>query len=82
MQEFLKQAQKNFEIILWTSGLEDYSKNIISMLEEKLAPFKFDHVLFMTDQTASVDNSFFVKNLEILTGLGGRDDQDIIMIDS
>jgi hypothetical protein len=43
--------------------------------------FKFDHTLSLCEQNASEDNSFYVKNIDILTGMGGRNPQDIIIVD-
>jgi hypothetical protein len=36
----------------------------------------------MSDQTLSEEKDFAVKNLEILTGLGGRVDKNIIIVDN
>ena len=43
--------------------------------------FKFDHKLSLPEQNASEDNSYYVKNIDILTGMGGRNPQDIIIVD-
>ena len=72
--------QKDFEIIAWQSSQFDYSEKIIDIVESSLR-FKFDHKLSLIEQNASEDNSYYVKNIDILTGLGGRNPQDIIVVD-
>ena len=78
---FLKTMQKYYEIIAWQSSQLDYSEQIINLIESALH-FKFDHKLSLVEQNASEDNSYYVKNIDILTGpLGNRNPQDIVVVD-
>mmetsp|Transcript_21059 Transcript_21059/g.32617 ORF Transcript_21059/g.32617 Transcript_21059/m.32617 type:complete len:111 (-) Transcript_21059:254-586(-) len=81
LKEFLYAAQKHFEIILWTSSQDKYTEGLVQSLQESL-DFKFDQVLSSDQQTPSEEKEFTVKNIEVLTGLGGRIDKDIVMIDT
>ena len=69
LNEFLKEAQKYFEIIVWSSSKPDYAKGILDVLESRL-DFKFDYCLSLADQVCSEEKDFYVKSIEILTGKG------------
>ena len=77
---FLRKMQKDYEVIAWQSSQHDYSEQIINIIENTL-DFKFDYKLSLSEQNASEDNSYYVKNIDILTGMGGRNAQDIIIVD-
>jgi hypothetical protein len=59
----------------------DYSEKIIDIIETNLK-FKFDHKLSLIEQNPSEDNSYYVKNIDILTGSGNRNPSDIVIVDS
>ena len=49
---------------------------------EKGLDFRFDYCLSLADQVTSEDKDFYVKNIEILTGKGGRQEAEILLIDT
>ena len=55
---------------------------LISSVIGSTLNFQFDFTLSMSHQTPSEQNDFYQKNIDLLTGLGGRQEQDIIIIDS
>ena len=50
LKEFLFEAQKYFEIIVWSSSQADYSESLINIIQDKL-DFKFDYIFTLADQT-------------------------------
>lgn len=82
MIEFLNELSKHFEVVAWSSSKLDYTQEIVKMIEDSAKTFKFDHVLSIENQMASVDGYLHVKNIELLSGEGGRKESDIIIIDT
>lgn len=82
LKPFLQEMKKYFEIIAWTSSQKEYSDQVIETIEKNL-DFKFDHCLSIDEQIQAEDNTFYVKNIDILCGKNsGRDASNIIVIDS
>lgn len=81
MKEFFFEAKKHFEVIVWTSSQKDYSHCLIDLVEQNTG-FKFDHYLTLDDQCQSEEKDFYVKNIEILTGDGGREENNILFLDN
>lgn len=61
-REFLREASKYFELVVWTSSQREYSDQLIGLLEKEIK-VKFDHWLCLTEQTCSEDNQFRFKNI-------------------
>mmetsp|Transcript_30490 Transcript_30490/g.46730 ORF Transcript_30490/g.46730 Transcript_30490/m.46730 type:complete len:84 (+) Transcript_30490:1162-1413(+) len=72
MRELLLDAHKYFEVIVWSSSQEDYTRPVVAELEKQLYPFRFDHVLTSEDRSPTTNKDLLVKNLDILTGVAGR----------
>ena len=81
LNEFLNEAQKNFEIILWSSSQADYSALLIDLVESTLN-FKFDYVFTLADQTQSEEKDLYVKDIGILLGAGKRVVNDVLIVDT
>ena len=77
----MDECSKYFEIIIWSSSQPDYAKMILEVVERGL-DFKFDYCLSLADQVASEEKDFYVKNIEILTGKGLRQESEILLIDT
>lgn len=81
LKEFLLGCKKYFEVIVWTSSQQNYSYQLLNMIDQTLG-IKFDHCLSLGDQMCSEDKHFYVKNIEILIGQGKRQKENIIFLDT
>lgn len=78
MKKILKQLAKKFELILYTSGENDYAKAALNAIEKD---YKYFQHKLSKDQCMEIpDLEFHTKDLRIL--LSNRDIKDIIVVEN
>ena len=75
LKEFLEFASKNFNVVLFTAGIESYANSIIGYLD----PMEEYFHLRLYRESCFQFNNFFIKDLGILEGF---DLKDMIIIDN
>eukprot|EP00347_Sterkiella_histriomuscorum_P006363 403353046 len=80
MEEFLETMKESFELILWSSSQSDYTEKLLQILEPPGTQKKFQHYLDLSHCQRSEDDSFMIKNIDIL--LENRSKDDIILVDT
>lgn len=80
LKECIELLRPHYELILWSSSQHDYTEQLLEILEPIGTEKQFQHYLDLSHCQRSEDDTFMIKNIDIL--LENRNKDDIILVDT